>query len=453
MGFLETKTSRDITKEGALDAVKIGLGETYFAAFGVFLGGSPLQIGALATLPPLIGAMFQAAGMRLAERIRSRRDLIARAIKVQALLCLPLGVIPYFFGLSWWAVSALILLVTLYHMTIGLIAPVWNSLVGDLVPPTSRGEFFGFRNKWMAMFTFGGVFAAGQFVHMCKQWGMTEFGFAAVFAIAGVSRYLSGLVFSHVPDESLHVPHESKFTFWQFIVRARHSNFVKFVFFVSCMNFATALSGPYFAMYMFNDLHFSYQDYMLVVASVVAAQFAVMRSWGALSDQFGNRQILKMCGFLVSLNPLMWLLSSNFWFVIFIQLYSGVFWAGFNLAAANFVFDAVSAPKRARCFAYQAIINGTLVFLGSTLGGYMATRMPAEASRPFAIFVHESRFLILFVCSGFMRFFSMFVVFPTFAEVRRVQKIRSHQLLIRVTSLRPLWGATFGLISNRVAKK
>jgi MFS family permease len=219
------------------------------------------------------------------------------------------------------------------------------------------------------------------------------------------------------------------------------------------MNFATALSGPYFAMYMFNDLHFSYQDYMLVVASVVAAQFAVMRSWGALSDQFGNRQILKMCGFLVSLNPLMWLLSSNFWFVIFIQLYSGVFWAGFNLAAANFVFDAVSAPKRARCFAYQAIINGTLVFLGSTLGGYMATRMPAEASRPFAIFVHESRFLILFVCSGFMRFFSMFVVFPTFAEVRRVQKIRSHQLLIRVTSLRPLWGATFGLISNRVAKK
>jgi hypothetical protein len=43
----------------------------------------------------------------------------------------------------------------------------------------------------------------------------------------------------------------------------------------------------------------------------------------------------------------------------------------------------------------------------------------------------------------------MVVFFPTFSEVRRVQKIRSHQLLIRVTSLRPLWGATFGLLSAR----
>jgi MFS family permease len=453
MSFLRSKTSRDITKEGALDAVKIGVGETYFAAFGVFLGGTPLQIGALATLPPLIGALFQAAGMRLAEQIRSRRDMIVRAIKAQALLCIPLGAIPLVLGESWWAVSALILLVTLYHVTIGLIAPVWNSLVGDLVPPTSRGEFFGFRNKWMAMFTFAGVFAGGQFVHMCTQRGMTAVGFAVVFALAGVSRYLSGFIFARVPDESLHVPHESRFTFWQFIVRARHSNFVKFVFFVSCMNFATAISGPYFAMYMFNDLKFSYQEYMLVVASVVVAQFAVMRSWGALSDQFGNRQIMKMCGLFVSVNPLLWLLSSNYWFVIFIQLYSGVFWAGFNLAAANFVFDAVSPAKRARCFAYQAIINGVLVCLGSSVGGYMATRLPAGASQPFAIFVEESRFLILFVCSGFLRFMSMLVVFPTFAEVRRVQKIRSHQLLIRVTSLRPLWGATFGLISTKVFKR
>ena len=348
MGFLASKTSKDITKEGALDAAKIGLGETYFAAFGVFLGGTPMQIGALATLPPLIGAMCQAAGMQLAERIVSRRDMIVKAITAQAILCLPIGIIPYLFGASWYTVSFLIVLVTLYHITIGLIAPVWNSLVGDLVPPTSRGEFFGFRNKWMAMFTFGGVFAAGQAIHVFKQHGMAELGFLIVFALAGVSRYVSGRVFSRVPDEALHVPHESKFTFWQFIVRARHSNFVKFVFFVSCMNFATAISGPYFAMYMFNDLAFSFQDYMLVVASVVVAQFAVMRSWGALSDQFGNRQIMKICGLLVSVNPLLWLVSSNFWFVIFIQLYSGVFWAGFNLSAANFVFDAVSAPKRAR---------------------------------------------------------------------------------------------------------
>jgi MFS family permease len=453
VNFLFTKTSKDIVKEGAFDAVKIGAAETYFSAFGVFLGGTPLQIGALATLPPLVGAMFQAVGMRLSERITSRRAAIVRAMKLQAMLVLPIGLIPYLCGTGWWAVTALIAIISLYHMTIGFIAPMWNSLVGDLIPPTSRGEFFGFRNKWMSIVTFAGVFGAGYAIHYSKAWGITQFGFAVVFLIAAVSRYVSGRAFERVPDAVLHVPDDSKFTFWQFIIRARHSNFVKFVFFISCMNFATALSGPYFAMYMLKELAFSYQEYMFVVAAVVLAQFSVMRAWGALSDQFGNRQILRVCGFLISINPFLWLVSSNIWWVVFIQLYSGIFWAGFNLAAANFVFDAVTAPKRARCFAYQSIINGVLVFLGSALGGYIATRLPSGAGSTLAVFVSESPFLILFVVSGLLRFMTMVVLLPTFAEVRRVQKIRSHQLLIRVTSLRPLWGATFGVLANRYSKR
>jgi MFS family permease len=453
VNFISTKTSKDIVKEGAFDALKIGAAETYFSAFGVFLGGTPLQIGALATLPPLFGAMFQAVGMRLSERIASRREAIVRAMKLQAMLVLPMGLIPCLFGTGWWAVTALVAIVSLYHVTSGFIAPMWNSLVGDLIPPTSRGEFFGFRNKWMSIFTFAGVFGGGYLIHYSKAWGATRLGFIAVFLIASISRYVSGRAFERVPDAALHVPADSKFTFWQFIVRARHSNFVKFVFFISCMNFATAISGPYFAMYMLKELEFSYREYMFVVAAVVLAQFSVMRAWGSLSDQFGNRQILKVCGFLVSANPFLWLVSSNIGWVIFIQLYSGIFWAGFNLAAANFVFDAVTSPKRARCFAYQSIINGVLVFLGSALGGCIATRLPDGSGKSLAVFVDASPFLILFVISGLLRLMTMVVLLPTFAEVRRVQKIRSHQLLIRVTSLRPLWGATFGVLANRYSKR
>jgi MFS family permease len=155
------------------------------------------------------------------------------------------------------------------------------------------------------------------------------------------------------------------------------------------MNFATAIAGPYFAMYMLNDLNFSYREYMIVVSAMVLVQFAVMRSWGRLSDQFGNRRIMSICGALLSVNPLLWLVSSNFCWVIFIQLYSGLFWAGFNLAAANFVFDAVSAPKRARCFAYQSIVNGSLVFIGSAIGGYAANNIPHDLNASLAVWVNE----------------------------------------------------------------
>jgi MFS family permease len=304
----------------------------------------------------------------------------------------------------------------------------------------------------MAIVTFAGVVAAGETIHFFAGQGYGAIGYGGIFALAALSRFLSGRFMRAVPDVAMHIPDGSKFSFWQFIVRARQSNFVRFVLFVSAMNFATAISGPYFAMYMLNDLRFSYREYMIVVSAVVLVQFAVMRSWGALSDQFGNRQIMRVCGALVSINPLLWLISSNFWWVILIQLYSGLFWAGFNLAAANFVFDAVTAPKRARCFAYQSIVNGVLVFVGSAIGGYIASNVSIAANAPLALLVAESSFLVLFVSSGVLRIAVMLFLFPAFAEVRKVQRVRGYQLLVRVVSLRPLWGATFGVVSDKRRK-
>ena len=453
MSFLSTRSSKSLVREGLLDAAKMGATETYLGAFGVFLGGAPLQIGALATLPPLVGAVVQAIGMRLSERGTSRRSIVASLMRAQSLLLLPIASIPFLFDSGSKAVTALISVVILYHITIGLIAPIWNSLVGDLLPPLSRGEFFGFRNKWMAIVTFSAVVLAGQTIHWFNEFGFEAWGFALVFLLSAVARWRSASAFAGVDDVSLHVPDESKFTFWQFIARARYSNFVKFVFFVSCMNFSASISGPYFAMYMLKDLALSYADYTMVVAAAVLAQFVVMRSWGVMSDQFGNRTILKVCGTLVAFNPVLWLISSNFWYVLFIQFYSGIFWAGFTLAAANFVFDAVTPPKRARCVAYQAIINGFLVFSGSCVGGWIVHLVPQVWVDHLGLWVPNSKFLALFVLSGILRICVMVFLFPAFKEVRQVESIRGHQLLIRVTSLRPLWGGTFSYISQRYQER
>jgi len=447
--FLKSGSARALVLEGNLDAIKCGTAETYLGAFGIFLGGTPLQIGALATLPALVGSLAQTIGTRLVDQCKSRKGSLSLLMKLQGALWLPMACIPFLFDRGWYAVSTLIALAVLYQITIGIIAPVWNSLVGDIVPQEVRGEFFGYRNKGISIAVFIAVVVGGQLIHLCSGWQRPEYGFAIAFALAAAARWCAGQVFTRVDDPPLHVPEESKFTFWQFISRARHSNFVKFVIFVSSMNFAVALSGPYFAMYMLNDLGLTYLEYTCVVAAAVLVQFVVMRSWGALSDQFGNRKILRICGWLVAFNPWMWLLSDHFAFLILIQVYSGFFWSGFNLAAANFVFDAVTPAKRARCIAYQAIINGALVFIGSLLGGLLAMYVPDTLNQPLSLFVTSSPFLVLFVLSGVLRIMVMALLYPAFREVRSVQRIKGHELLVRVTTLRPLWGATYAYLSQR----
>jgi hypothetical protein len=47
----------------------------------------------------------------------------------------------------------------------------------------------------------------------------------------------------------------------------------------------------------------------------------------------------------------------------------------------------------------------------------------------------------------------MAFLYPAFREVRAVQRIRGHELLVRVTALRPLWGATYAFVSQRRIQK
>jgi MFS family permease len=189
------------------------------------------------------------------------------------------GSVAFVFSSGWCALWALIGLVALYHVTIGLIAPLWTSLIGDLVPPTARGEFFGYRNKWMSICTFMSVVGAGELIYAFTKRGYESCGYLIIFLVAALSRWASGHAFKLVPDPAIHVPEHSKFSFWQFISRTKQSNFVRFVLFVSSMNFATAIAGPYFAMYMLNDLKLSYREYMIVVSAMVLVQFAVMPSF------------------------------------------------------------------------------------------------------------------------------------------------------------------------------
>jgi MFS family permease len=445
----EKTDKKNLVVEGTLDAVKIGFGETYLSAFGIFLGGTPFQVGVLSTLPSLVGAVFQPLGMQLAERVASRRDFIAHLIRAQGLLWVPIACLPFMIGRGAGAVTLLLALVVLYQLTVGSLSPLWNSLVGDVIPPATRGAFFGYRNRWIAVASFIGVVSAGFCVHQGRIGGLEALAFTVIFIVAGVSRFISARYVARVSDPTLTVPEDSKFTFWQFIRRTRRSNFVKFVLFVSCMNFSASVSGPYFAMYMLRDLHLSYLEYTGIICMAVVAQFVVMRSWGSLTDHFGNRRILSLCAWFVAFNPLFWLISSNYLFILVAQFYSGFFWSGFNLAAANFVFDAVSPEKRARCIAYQGIINGVLVFLGALVGGALCTHINPYWGMELGVWTPPSVFAGVFLASGLLRLTTVITLLGRFKEVRPVVGIKGHQLLIRVVSIRPFWGATFSFVSGR----
>lgn len=444
----KTPSLKASIRDGVSHAVMMGAGETYLGPFGIFLQATTLQVGLLATLPQLFASLVQWASAQAMDRIHSRRRFVVGGALLQACLWIPILLIPFLLGRGHTAVLALLGLLLCYHGANGALVPVWNSLIGDLVAPDIRGRFFGNRNRLTGMSSFVSVLLAGAILNLFERAGQLQLGFPIIFAAALCAKMVSVYWLSRYEDPAFELAPDQVFTFRQFLRRSPHSNFAKFVFFVSAINLGVAFSAPYFALYMLRDLRFSYLEFTAVTGTAVITQFLTFRQWGGLVDRFGTKKILNLCGLGVSLVPVLWLFSSQLGYLMLIQVYGGFVWAGFNLAAGNFIFDAVSPPKRARCVAYYGLVNGLFVFVGSTAGGIVADHLPTVYRLGPWTWTPAFTLPVIFLISGCMRLLAAALFLRKFKEVRPVEPIGHRELIFRVSHLRPIAGATFSLLTG-----
>ena len=127
---------------------------------------------------------------------------------------------------------------------------------------------------------------------------------------------------------------------------------------------------------------------------------------------------------------MLWLIDQNPWFLIFAQIVSGFAWAGFNLCASNYILDAISPEKRARCIAYFNVLNGVALCAGSFLGGWLVTHLPPT---------HGSSIYTLFAVSTACRIFATSLI-AWVKEVRPVEPVNSNALFFSMLGINPLLG-------------
>jgi MFS family permease len=412
-----------------------------------------MQLAFLASLPAAIGALGQLLGLWVLQFLRTRRALIASAVLINAIVWIPIAILSLMLAPSHLAVWCLLGLLVIYYASGGFAGPAWNSLMGDMVPEDIRGSYFGLRNRSIGMFTFISMLAAGQLLHLSNIISAPEVGYLVIFCIAGLSRMLSTYWLQKYDDPPHLTSHHHYFSFWQFIRRAPSSNFARFVIYVAIINGAVAFSGPFFTVYMLRDLQLTYFEFTLVAGASVLVQFLTMQYWGKLADLFGSKKMMNILSFGVVLAPALWLGGDSLFYIILVQFFSGAVWAGFNLAAATFLFDAVTPAKRARCTAYQAVMNGTLVTIGAVLGGLCVEILPSSVALPGWEWSPKSPLLFLFIISALVRLLAAIIFLPRFREVSEVEPIKHFELLFRITGLRPISGVSFGIITDGARRR
>lgn len=412
------KSLKTSIKEGSFSSITAGVGDSYISPFAVAIGASNSQIAALTSIPNLIAPLAQLITPKLIEK-RKRKSVAVTYVFFQALMWLPLIAISLFFLRNefWYAPLLLIMFWTVYASFGNLVSPAWSSWMGDLVPADKRGKYFGRRNTICGLIALSSTILAGILLQYFKTAGLLFIAFAVLFSIALIARSSASFLLKRQYEPELMVEKGYYFSFFEFVKKMKNNNFGKYSLYIALLVLTTNIAGPFFTPYVLRELNFSYIQFtiaMIVIPGVVT--MLTMPLWGKFTDKYGSVRVMQITWIMVSILPLTWLLSKNFWFICFIpQVLSGIGWAGFNLAAGNFIFDATTRQRRSLCFAYSAVLNGTGVFIGATIGGIIAKYV----NLPFI-----NIFFLLFLISGIMRLIVSAIFIPKIKEVRPVERAR-----------------------------
>src|SRR3989338_6789863 len=166
--------------EGGFASAMVGFGESFFAAFAVFLKASNLEISLIGSLPRAMGSFVQLYSHKLLERFKSRKKFISFFVFLQALMYLPIALV-FFFGS--FSVPLLILFLCFYYIFGMIVGPAWSSWMGDLVSSEIRGAYFSKRNTIAGFVSFTSVLIAGYLLQHFKTGDIAfqYWGFLIIF--------------------------------------------------------------------------------------------------------------------------------------------------------------------------------------------------------------------------------------------------------------------------------
>ena len=438
------KALRHSVRDGMAYSVQVGAGETYFAAFALFLRATAPQIALVSTLPLLLASFAQIFSAWVGNFVGRRRVVLVGCM-LQSLLWLPILLLPLVF--SDYAVPALLVLLVLYHSANNLSAPQWTSIMRDLVSERRRGRYFAHRTRLTTIATFVSLVLCGVILHELDTAGSTYFGFVLIFLIAFVARTISvyHLTFLHEPTPTTAAPDMHIEHWWRSLLS---TGAIGFSVYVALMNAAVGISSPFFTVYMLRDLELSYFQFTVLAGTSVLCQFLMLTTWGRIADVYGNRLVLIVTSISLPIVPSIWLLTDDFWALMLFQALSGLSWSGFTLSAGNLLYELVPQTRRAAYVAFHNVGTAAGVFLGAMLGALLAQALPARGVL-FGESATLSSLLYLFVISGAARAVVAALLARRVRELRKPRRaLSAPALVLRVTGLNAMVGFIYDFIGR-----
>jgi MFS family permease len=351
---------------------------TYLVLYILALGASRTQIGLMSSLSSLMVALILLPGALLVERFGHRKQItVVFGGGIARLALLVLASLPFFLGGQALVLTAIAISI-IRDINGNLAFPAWMSVTGEIVPMEGRGRFFGSRNFIMGITGMLAILLVGELITRVGS----PHGYQIALGLAFIIGMFSTYSFSRLKDPrgTAPIPVEGALSLGAVLEDMKgHPVFVALSLVMVMWNFSLNIAGPFFNVYMVQNLNFSAS--MVGITSIVStvAGLIVQRRIGRLSDRLGSRRVMLISMILIPLLPAAWIFITKFWQVVVMNSLGGMAWGAFNLVSFNFLLSLTPGAQRARYSAIYQILVTLALALGAGFGAWVVTQWGYQA--------------------------------------------------------------------------
>ncbi len=318
-------------------------------------------------------------------------------------------------NLLTWAPLAFLL-----FMPRPLLAPIWFAIIwlinimpgillsiqrdnwmSSIIPQGMMGRYLGQRMAIRSSFYLAAFCMSGYLLDSIT--GGTWNGFSAIFVMAflAVAGYLTIYSFMNDPKKTPRYnkgPKQEEFSFFEFIKDLRERKLGTFVLFVSLFGLTVNICGPLYAVYMLQELKFSYLSFTIITSVEYFARVVSGPFWGRYADKVGNIRVLNLVSRIIPLVPISWIFCSNMAYFAAVQAISGFCWGAYDLCIQNYLFKMAPPSKKLRYIVYNKVLSMFCMAAGGLLSFYLLKGIvPISGSRTLSIFLVSGIFRALVV--------------------------------------------------------
>lgn len=418
---LKHKSRRYSIQEGMFATLKGSFFDSYVSPFAIAINSSDSLIAMMSAISGLLGPLSQMFSSRLMEKY-SRKAIVVKSVLAETLMILPVILIGWLFykGIIVNSLPLFLLIAfSLYSIFANISGPAWFSWIGDIVDEEYRGRWFAKRSLIHGFLAVVLTFLASVFLDYTKENNHLILGFGILFFLAFVGRIISMEIFKKQYEPKIKLEKGYYFSFFSFLIKSPTNNFGKYSIFRALLAFSGAVFGPFLTIYLLKNLGLNYTIYTIIILAGTVFSLGVMNFWGKFADEYGNYKTMLITSILIPVIPILWVLNDSPVYLILVpSIISGIAWAGFNLSASNFVYDAVTPQRRGIAVSYLNIFIGVGVFLGGALGAFLVKIITFDFIDPLIIIFYFSAVLRMFVISGYL---------PKFREIRETKKFKGKE--------------------------